>query len=108
MLVSLADELVFNLTLPAKVQAYMSCAKPILGMLNGEGQEIIQKAECGWCVGADDVERISETILNICKLRKEDLIDIGQKGYNYYLSHFQKDICIDIIDNALKQYTNSK
>lgn len=108
MLVSLADELVFNLTLPAKVQAYMSCAKPILGMLNGEGQEIIQKAECGWCVGADDVERISETILNICKLRKEELIDIGQKGYNYYLSHFQKDICIDIIDNALKQYTNSK
>lgn len=108
MLVSLADELVFNLTLPAKVQAYMSCAKPIVAMLNGEGQEIIKDAECGWCVGATDVEGLVREVLSIVEVPNEQLKAIGQKGYEYYMKHFQKDICMDIVDRALKQLTLNK
>lgn len=37
MLVTLKDELIFNVTVPAKLQAYMAAGKPILAMLNGEG-----------------------------------------------------------------------
>lgn len=108
MLVSLADELVFNLTLPAKVQAYMSCAKPIVAMLNGEGQEIIKDAECGWCVGATDVEGLAREVLSIVEVPNEQLKAIGQKGYEYYMKHFQKNICMDIVDRALKQLTLNK
>lgn len=108
MLVSLADELVFNLTLPAKVQAYMSCEKPIVAMLNGEGQEIIKDAECGWCVGATDVEGLAREVLSIVEVPNEQLKVIGQKGYEYYMKHFQKDTCMDIVDRALKQLTLNK
>jgi len=54
LLVSLKDELIFNLTIPAKVQFYMSQGKPILGMLNGDGAELISNAHCGYCVPAGD------------------------------------------------------
>ena len=101
MLVSLADELVFNLTLPAKVQAYMSCSKPILAMLNGEGQEIINRASCGWAVDAKDVDGLVHKIREIVRLPNEKLTEIGQSGYLYYQQHFRKDICMDIIDHAL-------
>lgn len=102
MLVSLADEQVFNLTLPAKVQAYMSCSKPILAMLNGEGQEIIHRAACGWSVDAMDVEGLVHKIQEIVRLPKDKLTEIGKNGYQYYMQHFQKKICMDIIDHALK------
>lgn len=108
MLVSLADELVFNLTLPAKVQAYMSCAKPIVAMLNGEGQEIVKDAGCGWCVGATDVEGLAREVLSICRISNEQLKAIGQNGYDYYMKHFHKDICMDIVDSALKHLTLNK
>lgn len=103
MLVSLTDNLVFNLTLPAKVQAYMSCSKPIMGILNGEGQEIIKDANCGWCVNANEPEKAAELFLEISAMPKEQLEKIGNNGYNYYLTNFQKDTCINTIDNTLKQ-----
>ena len=43
MLVTLKDELIFNVTVPAKLQAYMAAGKPVLAMLNGEGAEIVKK-----------------------------------------------------------------
>ena len=103
MLVALADELVFNLTLPAKVQAYMSCSKPILAMLNGEGQEIVGRAGCGWCVDATDVDGLADKVREIIGLPQEKLTEIGQNGHQYYMQHFQKKICMDIIDHALRR-----
>jgi glycosyltransferase involved in cell wall biosynthesis len=54
MLVSLKDEPVFALTVPAKVQAYMASGKIILGALNGEGNSLINESKCGFAVAAGD------------------------------------------------------
>ena len=59
MLVTLKDELIFNVTVPAKLQAYMAAGKPILAMLNGEGAEIVKEAECGYVVAAGDYEKMA-------------------------------------------------
>lgn len=101
MLVSLADKLAFNLVLPAKVQAYMMNGKPILAMLNGEGQEVVKAAECGWTVDADDIEGMASQVKALSKMSKEDLETIGQKGRNYYKTHFKLDLCVDRVESAL-------
>lgn len=103
MLVSLKDELVFNMTLPAKVQAYMANAKPILGMLNGEGADIIKEAQCGLCVDADDIDGMADTITRLARVPKEKLQEMGKNGYDYYMNHFQQNICIDIICNSIEK-----
>lgn len=101
MLVSLTDNLVFNLTLPAKVQAYMSCSKPIVAMLNGEGKDIIEKAKCGWCAGSNDYEKLANIIIEMSSLPKKELETIGKNGYDYYMNNFHKDICIGRIEKSL-------
>ena len=101
MLVSLADEVVFNLTLPAKVQAYMSCAKPIVAMLKGEGEEIIKRAGCGWSIDPDKPSQLAKAVLEMHAMSKEALNQLGSNGYKYYLEHFQKKKCMDVIDNDL-------
>lgn len=101
MLVSLKDEIAFNLVLPAKVQAYMVNKKPILAMLNGEGQEVVKSARCGWSVNSDDIEGMAKTIKEISRLKKEELAIIGENGYQFYCNNFELNLCIDKIENAL-------
>lgn len=102
MLVSLRDEPIFNLTLPAKVQAYMANRKPILAMLNGEGREIISEAQCGISAGASDVEGMIEAVKLLYSLPKGELIKMGENGYQYYKQYFQQKNCL----NHLKQIMN--
>lgn len=101
MLVSLADEVAFNLVLPAKVQAYMVNKKPILGMLNGEGQEVIKAAKCGWSVNSDDIEGMARTLKELSIMTQDELKAIGENGYRFYAENFELNLCMDKVDNSL-------
>lgn len=90
LLVSLKDEHCFNLTVPSKVQFYMSQAKPILGMLNGDGADLIHEAHCGLAVKAGDYNALSESIKKLYKMPKEELIKLGKNGKEFYDANFQK------------------
>lgn len=103
MLVSLKDDPIFNLTVPAKVQAYMSASKPILAMLNGEGAEIVQEAQCGYAVPAGNAEKLAEAILNFAEISKENLAAMGRNSRNYFDANFRMSACIDNLERILKK-----
>jgi len=102
LLVSLKDELIFNLTVPSKVQFYMAQGKPILAMLNGDGADLIKNAQCGYCVPAGDYKECSEIIKKIRKNKKELKI-LGQDGRKYYKKHFQKSDRMDQLESIIKK-----
>lgn len=102
MLVSLNDVLVFNLTLPAKVQAYMAAGKPILACLCGEGADIVKDANCGWTVESNDFKGLAKKVYEISKLDRKVLSDLGENARNYYEKEFTRDRCMTILENALK------
>ena len=101
LLVSLNDKLVFNMTLPAKVQSYMVARKPILGVLKGEGADTISEAMCGWVVDPNSPRAIADKIIEISKLPKDELDLLGSNGYSFYKNHFTKEICMKILDENL-------
>ena len=41
---SLKKSKIFSLTIPAKIQSYLACGKPIIASLDGEGAKIVEKA----------------------------------------------------------------
>jgi glycosyltransferase involved in cell wall biosynthesis len=100
LLVSLKDELIFNLTVPQKVQFYMAQGKPILAMLNGDGSDLIARAQCGYCVSAGDYKRCAETINTILNNR-EILPTLGKNGKDFYERHFKKNDRIDQLENII-------
>ena len=67
LIISLIDKLSFNLTVPAKFQAYLGAFKPIFGVINGETNSIINKYELGLVSGANDLKSIRENIFNFSK-----------------------------------------
>lgn len=101
MLVTLKDDPIFNLTVPAKVQAYMSASKPIVAMLNGEGAENIKESESGFAVNAGDYKALAETILKTSELPKEELEKLGQNARKFYEENFRMSECITNLENIL-------
>ncbi|MCG7280429.1 glycosyltransferase family 4 protein [Chryseobacterium taklimakanense] len=102
LLVSLKDDPIFNLTVPAKVQAYMSAGKPILAMLNGEGAEIVEEADCGFTVPASNSEKLVEQIMTALDMSKQLLSQKGDNGKKYYQKYFRMQECINNLETILK------
>jgi len=97
MLMTLKDVSIFNLTAPAKLQAYMSASKPILAMMNGEGPRVINEAQCGRCVPAGDSEGLAEAISEMAKMDRRDLEEMGKKGRAYQQKYFNLEKSIDLL-----------
>ena len=101
MLVSLNDNLIFNLTVPAKLQAYMAAGKPIIGMINGEAQNLIQESQCGLASNAEDAQKLANNILALSQKSSDELNRLGQNGFAYYEQHFAKEKCMQHLDEIL-------
>ncbi|MFV5694931.1 glycosyltransferase family 4 protein [Flavobacterium sp. LB3P122] len=102
LLVSLKDELIFNVTVPAKLQAYLCTQKPILGMLNGEGATIINDANCGLSVNAGDSNGLAKKILKLYEMSNGERNILGVNGFKYFEENFTMGKCIDNLEFILK------
>ncbi len=89
MFFSLQDKDIFSKTVPAKLQAYMASGKPVIGMISGEGNDIIKEASCGLSVPSGDYVGFAEAILQL-KSQKENLQKLGENGSVFYSKHFSK------------------
>ena len=79
LIVSLINEPIFSVTVPAKTQTYIAAKKPILAIINGEVADIVNDYNLGISVDPSNVGLIRET--------------------------FKK--CIDMSDNQKTEFTNN-
>lgn len=90
LLVSLKKEDIFASTIPGKIPSYLACAKPIIGMLDGEGANIINEAVAGFTCESGDSDTLSEIILKASKLPAEELAKMGSNGLHFYHKTFNR------------------
>ena len=102
MLVSLKDEYIFSLTIPSKVQCYMAASKPILTMINGVGNDIVNEAGCGLTASAGDYKKLAENVKKMYNMSKEDRDRMGLNAFNYYANHFDKEKVVDELITAIQ------
>ena len=101
MLLSLKDSPGFAMTVPAKIQAYMASSKIILGMLNGEGNELINNSKCGFSVNAGDYKGLAEKAILISKMSEAEKLGMENNSSVYYIQHFQKNVLLNNLQNNL-------
>ena len=90
--ISLADKNIFNNTVPAKLQAYMSMGKPIIGVLGGEGANLILESNCGIVQSNFNYSSLASQILNLKNKSKEERIKMGLNGKDYYEKKFKSSL----------------
>jgi glycosyltransferase involved in cell wall biosynthesis len=107
LLVSLKDELVFSLTVPSKIQFYMAQGKPILAILNGDGADLIEEAQCGIAVPVNDSAALKAAIYDLYGMPKEKMVEMGLNGKKYYQKYFMKEQRMDQLDKLFKNIIES-
>lgn len=88
--ISFADNPLFEMTIPAKLQSYMACGMPIIAVASGETKRIVEEAECG-CVSIwGDMKGFADTIEKINLFSNEKLCEFCKNAEKYGMQNFSK------------------
>jgi glycosyltransferase involved in cell wall biosynthesis len=98
---ALKDCVIFNLTCPAKLQAYMSVGKPVLAMINGDGAEIVEEAKCGLAVPAGASEALADAICKMAAMSSAELEEMGMNGKMYCKENFTLEKNMKVLDEQM-------
>lgn len=90
MLVTLKRDPIFALTIPAKVQSYLACGRPIAAMLDGEAARIVTEAGAGLASPADNPQALADNILAFNRMPAAGRENMGKAARNYYELHFER------------------
>ena len=99
MLFSLKKEYIFSITIPAKVQSYLACGKPILAMIDGEAASVVDESKAGLACESQNPEDFAKNILKFSKLEKNELNKLGNNAINFYNKEFERKMLIDKLEN---------
>jgi len=105
MLLSLKNEEIYSMTIPSKLQSYLAFGKPVVGMLNGIGAEVIRNANCGEIANASDYNSLANHVVNLYHQEKHFLTLTGENGRRYYNQNFSKENIIDNLLNIFQELT---
>ena len=103
MLVTLKKEPIFALTIPAKVQSYLACGKPIIAALDGEGGRLITESKAGLSCPAEDSNALAGAVLKMYKMPKSQLENMGKQGRKFYLANFERNMLIDRLQSWMQE-----
>lgn len=106
LLVSLTADELFALTVPAKVQSYLACGRPVLASLDGEGAAIIRESGAGLVVPPQNAAALAAAALELQGMETQFREALGQKGRDYCEKHFDREKKLaeleDILTNVVK------
>ena len=90
-----------DMTVPARLQSYMSAGKPILAMLGKGSQDLINEADCGYAVDPSDYKALSIVIKDKVLPHKVEFAAKGMNGRKFYEHNFVLGKCIDNLERII-------
>ena len=103
MLVTLRKEPIFELTIPAKVQSYMACARPIIAALDGEGTRVVNEAGVGFSCPAENPYALAQAIKKMYKTPENKRKEMGVRGREYFEKNFERILLLKQLDGLMKE-----
>ena len=89
--ISFADNPLFEMTIPAKLQSYMACGMPILAVAGGETKRIVEEAECGVVCTVRNEEMVKLAIDDFMNRTERDLKRMSENALSHFEHNFRKD-----------------
>lgn len=99
---ALKEDFIAEITLPGKVQSYMSSGKPIIASLGGEGERIINESGCGFSSKPGNAAAFEENILKLYNMNPEERTKMGESGLKYSQKIFNKESLIDFLESNIQ------
>lgn len=90
-------------TEPYKIQSYIMSGKPILGIINGSGREIIEENKLGYCCNPIDIDDIAKGFRLMLTLNEADKRRIMLACEKLMNTRFNRTIVIERVENILQK-----
>lgn len=91
--ISFMDTPLFAKTIPAKLQSYMACGKPIVASACGETERVVAEANCGVCAPIGNAEALAKAIENL--MNNPEMPQMGKNSEDYSKTRFSKQKLMD-------------
>jgi colanic acid biosynthesis glycosyl transferase WcaI len=101
LLVSLKKDPVFSLTIPGKVQSYLMAGVPILGMLDGEGAQVITDSNAGLVCAAGNSGGLASAVLEMFAMSVDQRKQLGVNGRDFAQKEFGRGLLMDQLEVLL-------
>jgi colanic acid biosynthesis glycosyl transferase WcaI len=98
LLVSLKRDPAFALTIPGKFQSYLMAGRPLLGMIDGEGAEVIRNANAGVVCAAGDATGLAQAVLQLAAMTSDERSLLGGHGRAYATKEFGREMLMDRLE----------
>lgn len=108
LLVTLKRGLIFSLTIPAKVQSYLACGRPVAAALDGEGARVIEESGAGLVVPAEDAGSLAEAVLRLYETSSEEREEMGRQGRAYSEEHFEREKLLDQLEGWAEELVEGR
>ena len=107
MLILLRQINAVGLTMPGKLQAYMTLRKPIMGTINGAAKEVIEEAHCGSSMPAQDAQSLAAIMRHYIE-HPRDYEGCGERAERYFKKHFTLQKYMDGLEAAMNELIKNK
>lgn len=88
-------------TEPFKIQSYLKAGKPIYGVLNGAGREIIEENQLGRCAAPDDIHEIAKGFKGMMTISQEERDCIKRQAQHLMATRFNREEIIQKVEKYL-------
>lgn len=103
LLISLKDDPILSMTLPGKVQPYLTAGKPILAMMNGEGRRAIEDSGAGLACSAGNSVELANCVLRLSTMSKEERAEMGMNAIGYGRLNFDRLTLITTLEEIISK-----
>lgn len=101
-LITLAKSEVYAMTIPAKTQSCLACGMAVIVSADGEVQEVIKKANCGFVSNSGDVSGLTANIRKFIQLSIEERSRLSENAIRFYKENFDKKMLMDKMEVYIK------
>lgn len=98
-LIILSRSEIFAMTIPAKTQSCLACGIPIIVSADGEVQEVIKEANCGFGSDAEDVDGFVNNIIRMKNVSLEERELFAKNALKYSKEKFAKKDLMDRMED---------
>lgn len=108
LLVTLKASEIFAMTIPGKVQTYLSSGLPLIGALDGEGAEVIRESGAGYACAAGDAAGLADAVARMADASVEQRATMGAAAQRCYAEQFEKKLLIDKLEGHFADLVSTK
>ena len=84
LLIHIAADPLFEITIPSKTQHYLACGRPILAGIGGEAGEILERSGAAIVVPPEDSGALARAALRLARMPAEQRRALGKAGREHY------------------------